>query len=118
MTQSESIVIAENIVDGGDNFCKLLKESKKNGTLGKYLQNQDINRLAFVAAEQDDKDCLKILTDRGVNLSVAVKDNETVLDAIFDKVSDPEKFFNEVLDSKVNLDESSSRRNKVYILGE
>jgi transient receptor potential cation channel subfamily A protein 1 len=116
MTQSESIVIAENIVDGGDNFCKLLKESKKNGTIEKYLQNQNINRLAFVAAEQDDKDCLKILIDRGVNLSVAVKDNETVLDAIFDKVSDPEKFFNEVLDSKVNLDESSSRRNKVYIL--
>jgi hypothetical protein len=114
MAHPESII---NIKKDTNDF-ELLKESAKNETLEEYLKDKDINSLAFFAAEEDEKDCLKILINKGLNLSVGNKDNETVLDAIFEKVSNPEKFLSDVLDSKVDLDKSSSRRKKIYKFGE
>ncbi|KAH0822414.1 hypothetical protein GEV33_000377 [Tenebrio molitor] len=103
-------------VDYDVNFFQSLKLSVRNKTLERFLENSDIQDLAFAAAQLDEKDCLKILIDQGVNLSVPVRGQQTIMDAIFDRVSNPEKFFSEVLDSKVDLDESSSKQNKVYKL--
>jgi hypothetical protein len=96
-------------VDYDVNFFQSLKLAVRNKTLERFLENSDIQDLAFAAAQLDEKDCLKILIDQGVNLSVPVKGQQTIMDAIFDRVSNPEKFFSEVLDSKVDLDESSSK---------
>jgi hypothetical protein len=118
MAQSKSVAIGKEIVKYGANDFESLKESAIDGTIEEYLKDKDKNSFAFFAAEQDEKDCLRILIDQGVNLSVAVKDGETILDAIFDKVSNPEEFLSDVFDSKIDLDELSSRQKKIYKLGE
>jgi ankyrin repeat protein len=111
MSTPESIPLVKNIVDVNANVFESLKESAKNGTLEEYLSDKDISNLAYDAAQQDEKECLKILINQGVDLSVPVREKKTILNAIFDNVTNAEKFISKVLDSQVDLDKSN-----VYVL--
>jgi hypothetical protein len=113
MSTPESIPLVKNIVDVNANVFESLKESAKNGTLEEYLSDKDISNLAYDAAQQDEKECLKILINQGVDLSVPVREKKTILNAIFDNVTNAEKFISKVLDSQVDLDKSN-----VYVLSE
>lgn len=75
------------------------------------IRKEDINKVdignrtpTFKAAYGGQKECLKLLIERGGDLGHVTKTNETVMDAIFAHISRPAVFVRELLDDRINTD--------------
>lgn len=78
----------------------------------------DVGRTAaYIAAQEEHKDCLKMLIAKGADLSRTLLGDETVMDVIFERITSPIEFLLEILNSMIYMVQIEGQRNR-YFIGE
>lgn len=100
--------------NGGKGVLRLLL-SDNRCTEDVINELDDVGRTAaYIAAQQEHKDCLKMLIAEGADLSRTLLGDETVMDVIFERITSPVEFLLEILNSTIGMVQIEGQRNRYF----
>ncbi|CAG9819853.1 unnamed protein product [Phaedon cochleariae] len=90
---------------GGSNILRLLLADQRCTPEVINRPEEDGRTALHIAAQFCHKNCLRMLIDKGGDLSATNLEGESVADVVFEQIVNPEKFITEILDNNISIEQ-------------